>query len=83
LIHTGANSMQVACEMQRLGLIGEYAISCAGGEKTLSQLIVEGVGMKDQYGPLKFICPACGAINSRPFGQLISNCQHCGADVRC
>ena len=83
LIGSGADSMFVTYEMQRLGLIGEHAISCAGGGKTFSELIVEGLGMEDQYGSLEFKCAKCGGINSRPFGQLISNCQHCGANVRC
>ena len=83
LIYSRADSGFVAYEMERLGLVGEHAISCAGGGKTLSELIVDGLGMEDQYGSLKFACPKCGGTNSRPFGHLISNCQHCGADVRC
>ncbi len=83
LIHAGADSMFVAYEMRRLGLIGEHALSCAGGGKTFSELIVDGLGTKDQHGSLEFRCPKCGGTNSRPFGHLISNCQHCGANVRC
>ena len=83
LIYSRADSGFVAYEMERLGLVGEHAISCAGGEKTLSELIVDGLGMEDQYGSLEFACPKCGGTNSRPFGQLMSNCQHCGANVRC
>mgnify|MGYP001594445516 CR=1 FL=1 len=45
--------------------------------------IAGGLGMEDQYGSLEFRCDKCGGANSRPFGHLISNCQHCGADVRC
>lgn len=82
LIYSGADSMFVAYEMQRLELVGEHAISCAGGGKTFSELIVDGLG-EDQYGSLEFSCPNCGAINTRPSGQLMSNCQHCGADVTC
>lgn len=37
----------------------------------------------DSKGPLDFNCPSCNKKNTRPYGQLISNCQHCGADVRC
>lgn len=83
LIHSGADSTFVVYEMERLGLVGEHALSCTGGGKTFSELIVEGLGMKDQYGSLEFACPKCGGKNSRPFGQLISNCQHCGANVMC
>lgn len=83
LIYSGADSTFVTYEMQRLGLVGEHAISCAGGGKSFSELIVEGLGMEDQYGSLEFSCPKCGLTNSRSFGQLISNCQHCGANVTC
>ncbi len=37
----------------------------------------------DRFGSLDFNCPSCNRKNTRPLGQLISNCQHCGADVRC
>ncbi len=76
-------------DMQRNGFLGEKSISCAGsasnslnilGLKTLSSDI--GVG-EDQYGSLEFSCPHCNRTNKRPFGQLISNCQYCGKDVRC
>ncbi|AKM83149.1 hypothetical protein A2422_03785 [Candidatus Woesebacteria bacterium RIFOXYC1_FULL_31_51] len=40
-------------------------------------------GYSDEYGSLEFPCPSCGATNRRPSGQLISNCQNCGANVRC
>ena len=47
--------------------------------------IAGGLGVEDQYGSLEFKCPnpSCRATISRPFGQLISNCPHCGANVRC
>lgn len=38
---------------------------------------------KDQYGSLRFCCPKCGATNTRPIGELISNCQYCGGSVAC
>lgn len=37
----------------------------------------------DQYGSLEFECPKCKKTNRRSKGQLIPNCQHCNADVRC
>jgi len=83
LIDSGTNSRFITDEMQRLGLIGQHAISCAGGGKNFSELITDGFGTEDQYGSLEFTCPSCGATNTRPSGQLISNCQHCGADVTC
>lgn len=38
---------------------------------------------EDEYGSLQFECPHCRKTNTRPAHQLISNCQHCGSDVRC
>lgn len=37
----------------------------------------------DRYGSLEFDCPKCNRTNRRPKGELISNCQHCNADVTC
>jgi DNA-directed RNA polymerase subunit RPC12/RpoP len=34
----------------------------------------------DRYGSREVSCPACGAINTRPFNQLLSRCQYCGSD---
>ena len=38
LIYSGANPRFITDEMQRLGLIGQHAISCAGGGKNFSEL---------------------------------------------
>lgn len=40
---------------------------------------------EDKYGSREFKCPHrdCEKTNIRPINQLISNCQHCGKDVRC
>ena len=38
---------------------------------------------EDEYGSLEFDCPHCGRSNTRPYGQLISECQKCGGDVTC
>lgn len=83
LIGSGANSRFIIYEMQRLDLIGQHAISCAGGGKTFSELITDGLGTQDRYGSLQFGCPNCHKTNTRPFGMLISNCQYCGANVKC
>ena len=72
----------IAQEMQRLGLLGEYSVSCVGGV-TLSDLFGESTEAGDMFGALHFPCPKCGSTNQRPIGRLISNCQHCGADVTC
>lgn len=88
MIHYGVDARLVAQEMNQRGLIGENSVSCGGSSKSLSlesnSLTIDiRNGLEDQYGSLDFPCPHCGAINTRPFGQLISNCQHCGGDVRC
>lgn len=74
-------------QMQEDGFLGENSISCPG-EKSLSGLIGANSDLyiysgEDQYGSLEFKCPSCKAINTRPVGQLLSNCQFCQASVRC
>lgn len=85
MITTGADARAIAYEAQRLGLLGEHSISCPSASKsgTFSELLTGFSGIEDAYGTLQFSCPKCGSINTRPFGQLISNCQHCGGDVTC
>lgn len=86
MILNGANQRQIAYEAQRLGLLGEHSISCpsaANKMQTFAEFTTGFFGLEDQYGPLNFSCPKCGATNTRPFGSLISNCQHCGGDVTC
>lgn len=56
---------------------GQYSPSCAGSAFEVFS------GLVDKYGSREFRCPHCNKINTRPPGQLISNCQHCGGDVRC
>lgn len=86
-IMMGIPHYQVIDEMQRSGFLGERPISCpsasnvTAGYSSFTQ--TESFGFGDQYGELSFSCPSCSATNTRPFGQLISNCQFCGADVRC
>jgi hypothetical protein len=85
LISSGANPRLVAYEMQRLGLLGKFSISCPslGTSLPFSEVIGGGFSAEDQYGSLQFTCPRCRGVNTRPYGNLISNCQHCGADVKC
>jgi len=83
LIGLSANPRLIAYEMQRLGLIGRNSISCSGKEKTFSEIVTVGFGIKDRFGSLLFECPECHLINTRPFGGLVLSCQHCGASVRC
>lgn len=52
-------------------------------ESALTIGISGGIVESDQYGSLEFQCPKCKITNRRPKGQLIPNCQHCKADVRC
>jgi hypothetical protein len=56
---------------------GSYAPSCPTSAFEVFS------GLVDKYGSREFRCPHCDKINTRPPGQLISNCQHCGGDVRC
>lgn len=87
-IYSGRDPREIAMEMEKRGVIGEFSVSCGGGIKSNSlngnslSLDFRG-GMEDQYGPLDFECPHCNQINTRPFGQLLSNCQYCGGNVRC
>jgi len=87
LIHSGVSAKSIADEMQEKGLVGKFAVSCGGSSSVSSlessSLTLNLTGLEDKYGSLSFTCPKCGRANTRPFGQLISNCQHCGGDVRC
>jgi len=66
-------------------MMGRNSLSCPSASKTAFQSFSgkNRGSMEDQHGSLEFSCPHCGLVNTRPFGQLISNCQHCGKDVRC
>jgi hypothetical protein len=86
-IRMGIPHQQIIEEMKKSEFLGKNSISCAIGvsfsnlvESSSSIYIFSG---EDEYGTLEFPCPSCGATNRRPSGQLISNCQHCGKDVRC
>jgi len=92
LIHQGQNSKFIATEMQKRGIVGEHSISCKRSPSTYSNYMdtralvlnfstVEG--QSDKYGSLQFTCNSCGRINTRPLNTLLTNCQHCNADVRC
>lgn len=86
-IHSGRSPRSIAEEMYKNGIIGEHSVSCAGTGATRilesGSLVLNFGGAEDQYGSLYFSCPKCGVTNMRPFGQLISHCQHCGGDVSC
>lgn len=86
-IHSGRSPRSIAEEMYKNGIIGEHSVSCAGTGATSilesGSLVLNFGGAEDQYGSLYFSCPKCGVTNMRPFGQLISHCQHCGGDVSC
>ena len=39
---------------------------------------------EDRYGKRSFECPSCDRTNTRPYNQLLKECQHCGsAEVGC
>ena len=86
-IRMGISHQQIIEDMKKSEFLGKNSISCAGGV-TFSKLIESNSSIyifsgEDEYGSLEFSCPSCGSTNRRPSGQLISNCQHCGKDVRC
>jgi len=84
LINQGYQVDYVITEMQQSGYIGQASISCPNDAfSSGSRFNTLISGGKDRYGSLEFDCPSCKAKNTRPYGQLIPNCQHCGADVRC
>lgn len=65
-----------------LGLAG-FSLNIEGGITTGKG---GGVGGESDFmGSLSFPCPhdGCKKPNKRPYGELITNCQHCGKDVRC
>ena len=84
-IRMGISHLQVIQEMQNTGFLGVNSISCPTSFSSLveSNSILNVFAGKDKYGSLEFSCPSCNKTNRRLINQLISNCQHCGADVRC
>jgi len=78
----------------RLGCVHEISLGSIPSYQFSYGLVVPGggnimlskeIGVRDKYGSLQFDCPhaECGKTNHRPYGQLLTNCQHCGKDVRC
>lgn len=61
--------------------------SCGSTETKSANIIGTNISSfleDDKYGSRTFNCPKCGAVNIRPFGELLSACQHCGSeDVSC
>ncbi len=70
-------------EPERFGCGGSNISTTTRSLSYKTSTITPGFDHEDRYGSLSFTCPKCGATNTRPFGQLISNCSHCGGDVRC
>ncbi len=75
------------------GLSAGFSIGSGSGSGSLGRSLSNSVGSfgltsvseSDSHGSLEFECPnsACKKINRRTRNQLQSNCQYCGADVRC
>lgn len=88
-IRAGVDPNLVVREMQEAGFLGNNPISCPGVKQSFSSVlgsrsevfIFSEAG--DQYGSLTFSCDKCKSMNTRPYSKLISNCQHCGTDVKC
>ncbi len=86
LYYQGYGVDYITNHMQETGFLGENSISCPSSNNSIISSkfsYTESFVGGDQYGELAFSCPVCGATNIRPFGQLISNCQSCGGNVRC
>lgn len=64
--------------------MGDKALRCgARGQTAFRSLFEVSTTSSDEYGSLEFKCPKCEGTNRRPPHSFISNCQICGADVRC
>ena len=63
-------------------LFGEQDMLDASPQDVFNGIFGNKTG-EDKYGSLTFKCPKKGCLNTRKPGKLISNCQRCGADVRC
>ncbi len=68
---------------ERFGCGGSNITSTSSNGISYTETNTLNFGYEDQFGSLQFSCPKCGATNTRPFGQLLSNCQHCNGDVTC
>lgn len=67
---------------------GDSAGFAMGAEQMLVNSVAKfgintGEKIEDQFGSLVFECPEkyCRKKNVRPYGQLISRCQHCGSEA--
>ncbi len=61
-------------------IYGNKPRSCPNSMENSAFNIFSG---RDEFGSLEFECPHCHQTNTRERGKLMSNCQHCGEDVRC
>lgn len=80
---SGISEYTIIEHMDKDKFLGSNPIGCPPAYSFSNMTEVFIYGGKDQYGSLEFKCPSCHKQNTRPFGQLIPNCQHCGSDVRC
>lgn len=72
-------ALEVKEVMTGCGVSGGYEAS----KSTLTPYSV-GEYSKDKYGERTFNCPECKKENTRPYNQLLTNCQHCmSAKVAC
>jgi len=85
MLKLGEDPMQVFQKMSQTGFLGQNPIGCGSsiqissdslsysGARYLDPKIGES---GDGLGPREFKCPACGYINTRPFGGLVHRCQN-------
>lgn len=73
LIIQRKSSYFIANEMQRLGILGPYLVSCGGlTSQSFSSFVLE----RSEIAIGFFACPNCGG--SIPSGLGITKCPHCG-----
>lgn len=82
-LKNGVDPIYVFNQMDQSNFLGSNSIGCASVSTFSNTTEAFHQFGKDQYGSLEFKCPSCKRNNTRPFGQLIPNCLHCGADVSC
>ncbi len=74
-IYSGRDPRDIAYEMEKRGMIGEFSVSCGGGS-TLNNSLTINLKGEINTNEAYFECPRChGLIKS---GLGITTCPHCG-----
>lgn len=82
----GENITTIPEQIQLLDIIDTYGHeppvekgSCGISGEVNSNDIFGMVFAEDEHGGRTFKCPSCDKVNIRPYGELLSSCQHCGS----